>query len=356
MFQDMAARSQPTPGLGRSGSQVVKKGMHNSENDVSDARPAVGSKRSARDRLGRNVGDSFSYEDQPNNKRLRGDDVRAGLSTNGVNDLHIGEDDLRFQIIQKNMFRRTQNDALQDKFDLRDNLLRMVQPSMNSNRMRHPLPETKEPNFSTRNAGDLPHIAPMRNSFSPWNLEQLRRRSSDDESLSSRSSLSPQPSNAEEFQKKSFDNVKSVENALKNVDPVRAVVAAPLTEKSKLLAGSVKPTTPVPSLIPQVRLPCNNIHKSSNMGDEQSSIDRLLKSLGLEKYSALFKVEEVDMVALKQMGDHDLKELGIPMVLLSLGKQVLVSSWRPTSPMSPPLSTLAAIPIKTLSSSHLVNV
>ncbi|RZC28327.1 hypothetical protein D0Y65_000358 [Glycine soja] len=56
------------------------------------------------------------------------------------------------------------------------------------------------------------------------------------------------------------------------------------------------------------------------MGDEQvqvqqshQTVDGLLHALGLQKYAILFKAEEVDMTALKQMGENDLKELGIPM-------------------------------------------
>ncbi|WVZ13195.1 hypothetical protein V8G54_017725 [Vigna mungo] len=53
-------------------------------------------------------------------------------------------------------------------------------------------------------------------------------------------------------------------------------------------------------------------------GDElvqqpNQTVDGLLHALGLQKYAILFKAEEVDMTALKQMGENDLKELGIPM-------------------------------------------
>ncbi|KAK9140920.1 hypothetical protein Scep_010601 [Stephania cephalantha] len=53
------------------------------------------------------------------------------------------------------------------------------------------------------------------------------------------------------------------------------------------------------------------------------TVDGLLRSLGLEKYSITFQAEEVDMTALMHMNDEDLKALGIPMgprkkILLSL--------------------------------------
>ncbi|XP_011625554.1 ankyrin repeat and SAM domain-containing protein 6 isoform X2 [Amborella trichopoda] len=57
------------------------------------------------------------------------------------------------------------------------------------------------------------------------------------------------------------------------------------------------------------------------------SVSGLLQSLGLEKYSITFQVEEVDMAALKHMTDEDLKALGIPMgprkkILLALNSKV----------------------------------
>jgi len=42
-------------------------------------------------------------------------------------------------------------------------------------------------------------------------------------------------------------------------------------------------------------------------------VESLLYTLGLERYSIIFKAEEVDMTALRQMGDADLQQLGIPM-------------------------------------------
>ncbi|XP_075515116.1 uncharacterized protein LOC142549822 isoform X2 [Primulina tabacum] len=42
------------------------------------------------------------------------------------------------------------------------------------------------------------------------------------------------------------------------------------------------------------------------------TVSSLLHSLGLGKYAINFEAEEIDMVGLKQMGELDLKELGIP--------------------------------------------
>lgn len=44
-----------------------------------------------------------------------------------------------------------------------------------------------------------------------------------------------------------------------------------------------------------------------------STVTGLLNSMGLEKYVVLFQAEEVDMAALSQMKDSDLKDMGVPM-------------------------------------------
>ncbi|XP_025012804.1 uncharacterized protein LOC8280587 isoform X4 [Ricinus communis] len=48
-------------------------------------------------------------------------------------------------------------------------------------------------------------------------------------------------------------------------------------------------------------------------GEEPQTVAHFLHSLGLGKYVVNFQAEEVDMTILKQMGDKDLKEMGIPM-------------------------------------------
>jgi len=68
-----------------------------------------------------------------------------------------------------------------------------------------------------------------------------------------------------------------------------------------------------------------------------TSLDRLLKSLELEKYSANFQAEEVDMKALVHMNEEDMKSLGIPM---GPRKKILsaLASRRKKSTKSPPTS------------------
>ncbi|XP_057948549.1 uncharacterized protein LOC131144144 isoform X2 [Malania oleifera] len=316
----MAETSRPrvTITLGRGG-QVVEKAGFVSDGDAYDSMPPVGRKRSVRDRLGSSVDDSVVHGSHLNNKRLRGYNNGASVNINGVNGLHIGKDDLRFKLMQKTMFKQTESKDQHNSMDLREKLSRTVFPPLTSIDMQQHIPQRKDISLlgrgpPTKIANYLPQIEPMRNSYSAWTLERIRRRSPE-RILSSSRGLSPQR-NAEELQKRimvsSFDDVRSVPYSTKYaVDPLRPVVAASLVTKPTLPTGSVKPAGP---LLPQLPSPGSVGQKSSYTGNEHASVDILLRSLGLEKYAIFFKAEEVDMTALKQMGDNDLKELGIPMV------------------------------------------
>ncbi|THG22177.1 hypothetical protein TEA_025227 [Camellia sinensis var. sinensis] len=57
--------------------------------------------------------------------------------------------------------------------------------------------------------------------------------------------------------------------------------------------------------------------ETKKVASSAESVDSFLQSLGLEKYSITFQVEEVDMTALVHMTGEDLKALGIPMVNLT---------------------------------------
>uniref|UniRef100_A0A5B7AJ58 Putative Sterile alpha motif domain-containing protein isoform 2 n=1 Tax=Davidia involucrata TaxID=16924 RepID=A0A5B7AJ58_DAVIN len=314
------SRSRVTITLGRSG-QVVKRAGPVLDSAFSDSHPAVGSKRSVRDRLGNDV--SGTQLTQLNNKRQRGDSA-----ANGVNDMRLGKDDLRFKLMQKNGFRRVQSDD-QNEADLRNTLSRAVRPSSTSlistrqrmpepNDARQRMPEPKDASRlgripSTRSADALPQMDSLRNSYSPWTLDHLRRRSPDGVLGTSRGLL--QQRNGEELLKRplirSYDNVRTVSYMNKDIlEPSRSMGTTTFMTKPIVPAGSVKP---VASLLAPPPPPSGIIQKSSYVVDEHLTVDGLLRSLGLEKYAIYFKAEEVDMTALRQMGDNDLKELGVPM-------------------------------------------
>ncbi|KAL1151286.1 hypothetical protein V6Z11_A09G031600 [Gossypium hirsutum] len=55
------------------------------------------------------------------------------------------------------------------------------------------------------------------------------------------------------------------------------------------------------------------MQRKPRVDEEPFTVVTLLNSLGLGKYAIHFTAEEVDITALRQMGNRDLKELGIPM-------------------------------------------
>lgn len=352
------SRSRVTITLGPSG-QVVKRSLDTAN---ASSQPAVGSKRSVRDRLGSNV-DSTHL----NNKRQRGDSNRLSTSpANGVEDMRLGRNDLRFRIMQKNVLKQTQSDGHQNGVDLREMLSRPSRPSTASMQqrmseqangrhhmaepkdvrqrlpepkdvrqrlpepkdVRQRLPEPKdvrqympEPtsssllgrNPSLRTAHALPPMVSYGDSYSPWTLDRLRRRSPDGLLGSSRG-LSP-PRNDEELQRRpvmrTYDDGRTVPYMSKDVLKLsRPTGTTSFMTKPALTAGPANAVAPLVAPTPPLS---SGVQKSPYTVDEQHTVEGLLHSLGLEKYSINFKAEEVDMTALRQMGDIDLKELGIPM-------------------------------------------
>lgn len=97
---------------------------------------------------------------------------------------------------------------------------------------------------------------------------------------------------------------------------VRRHTALPL--KGMPVIGSLTPPTAVASRVKTVQ--------NVSLAIEQPTVASLLQSLGLGKYSITFEAEEVDMTALRNMNDDDLKELGLPMgprkkILLALSSK-----------------------------------
>ncbi|EXB82657.1 hypothetical protein L484_027838 [Morus notabilis] len=332
------SRGRVTISLGRSG-QVVKKESSGSDISFNESMPAVGTKRSVRDsdrelditeivHCGTSFGDTFCLLTLFRIEcSQQGDISTSGSRANGSNDVRIGKDDLRLKLMRKNASRRAHSNGDRKVEDLRDKLKKAVRPPMPTPDVRQRLPEPKETGFfdripSTRSADDLPKIDSNRNSYSPWPVDHLRRRSPDRIPSTSRG-LSPQR-NVEEIPRRplnrTMDDVRSVPYMSKDViDTTRPMGTVGFTSNSALPPGPLKPVAPNMSQLPPLS---SIISKSPYMVEEQQTVDGLLHSLGLGKYVVIFKAEEVDMTALKQMGENDLKELGIPMLTSLLLNQV----------------------------------
>ncbi|KAG9159759.1 hypothetical protein Leryth_007773 [Lithospermum erythrorhizon] len=117
---------------------------------------------------------------------------------------------------------------------------------------------------------------------------------------------------------------------VRNVNEMRQVPSSRLTNLSgsRLTASSdvVKTSlsnipVPVPTRLSldarkQATAPpvaTTTMPRSPQMNARPLTMNSFLHSLGLEKYAIHFQAEEIDMAVLKQMGDRDLKELGLPM-------------------------------------------
>ncbi|KAB1207817.1 hypothetical protein CJ030_MR7G024832 [Morella rubra] len=323
------SRDRVTITLGRGG-QVVKRPAQVSDVSYADSIPAVGTKRSVRDRLGSNA-DNFLSHGSDLNKRRRGDIGMPSLGANGPNgSLRVGRDDLRFTLMQKNASRRPQSNDDLKRVDLREKLSKAVRPRVTTVNSRQLLPEPKETGFlgritSTRNTGDLPQMDSMRSSYSTWTLDHLRRRSPDRAlSIGTSRGLST-PRNMEGLHRtplnRTHDEVRSVPYMRKDVFDT----SRPLSTTTFMAKPAMPPVPSKPATSTIVQPPPGSIGpKISYSGEEQQTVDGLLHSLGLGKYAIIFKAEEVDMAALKQMGENDLKELGIPMMFSEAYDSVLL--------------------------------
>ncbi|KAK4779963.1 hypothetical protein SAY87_016069 [Trapa incisa] len=309
-------RERVTITLGRAG-QVVKRPTKVSDAFI-DPMPSVGSKRSIRDRLGSNGDDYLPYKSHINNKRPYG--ATGSWSSNGLNDVHIDKDDLRHMLMQKNVRRRVERNGEGNGLDLREKLVKTVYSPASTLDTRQRAPERKEngsqPGYNrlppTRSANNFPPPDPLRSSYSPWSLEHLRQRTPERYRTSSRA-YSLQRNEEETHGRPVMrmpDDVRSVTYVRRDInDPPRSMGATPYTTSSKHPGTSMRS----PPLLGQNPPPSGSLQRSFPMIDQNQTVDGLLNALELGKYAIIFKAEEVDMAALKQMGEHDLKELGIPM-------------------------------------------
>ncbi|CDP00219.1 unnamed protein product [Coffea canephora] len=164
---------------------------------------------------------------------------------------------------------------------------------------------------SSRTTDSLPHLDSLRNSYSPWTLDSLRQGG---RVAGSSRGLTPSRRNEELEERplvraynESRGSSYMSKEALEHSCPISSAPYVAKTAQTAAPAKSMAP--PLASLPPSVTLS----QRSSYTVEDQPTVDSFLHSLGLDKYAINFKAEEVDMYALKQMRDNDLKELGVPM-------------------------------------------
>ncbi|KAL6650865.1 hypothetical protein ACP70R_009790 [Stipagrostis hirtigluma subsp. patula] len=341
-----SARHQVTITLGRSGQVVKRRAISDIGNG--DEVPVSGGKRPVRERLGSNAVDSDFYESQQRNKRRQ---IENNDSQHGDDDLdrQVGKDDLRLKLMRKGLPQRSNGAAEQNGVDLREKLsrnsknlprydprgyapesrarydMREKAPEL---RLRYPLRESVPESRSSvvlsrmpsaRSVDDLLKLGSSKDPYSSWIPEGSRHRSPD-RLTRVRSDASPP---------RTYDQIRSMPS-VRSVGPARApnrtTRDAPDTLRTQQYA--CKSTISVDTV-----QTANGITPASSalptgpvMKEVPHTVTGLLNSLGLEKYAVLFQAEEVDMAALRQMGESDLKDMGVPMgprkkILLAVGPQ-----------------------------------
>lgn len=315
----MSARRRVTITLGGN-RQVVKRAPLL---DVShhDHEPTSGSKRRITERLGNNVDDPHfkvnkrrGQRQQKEEQNWSSSDDDMGEGKQYMSTRRVSRDDLRFKLIHKSLSKNRRSTSDEQKgVDLREKLSRNSHIS-SKYEARRPVAESRPTGFirrgpPTRSADDLLQLDSPRKAYS-YSVDRLRHRSPD-RLLGASRRMSP-PRNYGDMchglqhisSIRSFDTSRPTNFMIKNVDISRS---EPIMRKAMIPVEALKPALRAPPPPP----PDGSVQKISYMSEE--SVPNLLHSLGLGKYAILFQAEEVDMTALKQMRDNDLKELGIPM-------------------------------------------
>jgi hypothetical protein len=174
--------------------------------------------------------------------------------------VHIGRDDLRFKLMQKNASRRAESDDDQKRVDLREKLSKALRPPVTNVDSRHSPPEPKDTGFlgripSTRSVDDLPVMNSMRRPYSTWTLDHLRRRSPDRaRGIGTSRGLSP-PRNMEEIQRRplnrTHDDVRLVPYMRKDVFDA----SGPMSTATFIAKPAIPPAPAMPLPPPIGQLP-----------------------------------------------------------------------------------------------------
>lgn len=170
---------------------------------------------------------------------------------------HIGKDDLRYKLMQKDAFRRSQSDNKRC-LDLREKLPKADQAPIRHLDSRHrdlPLHNTNilRRTPSTRSADDLPQKDSLESSYSTWTMDNLRQRSPARIVESSR--CYPLQRDDEKLQRiptnLSFESPRSVSCVAKDVHNAPGSVSiATFMTNSLLPPMSAKPVAPIVPLHP----------------------------------------------------------------------------------------------------------
>ncbi|GJU19112.1 sterile alpha motif domain-containing protein [Tanacetum coccineum] len=205
---------------------------------------------------------------------------------------------------------RDQRQTMPEPFEVRQRI-----PKLNDSRQHIPEPTngSMTGQYTSMRTSEAPsQVDLLRSSYSTWTLDQIRRKSPD-RVLNNSRGISPPQRTEEPLRRtmiREYENPRPVPYVSRDAGEIsRPMATTSFLTKPPLSA--MPPKSVVPLVAPS--LPSVNAMQRSQYPVEPLTVEGFLRSLGLEKYLISFKVEEVDMAALSQMGDHDLKDIGIPM-------------------------------------------
>ncbi|KAI4382570.1 hypothetical protein MLD38_008520 [Melastoma candidum] len=312
-----SSRGRVTISIGRGGRQVIRRAGSGLDRSDEQSLLLVGTKRSLRDRLGGDTESSMTRNGPVDSKRQRGEIPFSSRDSNGVGaDIHLGQDDLRYKLMRKNASRRSD-------MDLREKLDRTAHSSMKVLHTQRHMPERKQSSSiaripPSRVINKSPREDPLGSSsyvYRSRDLGRIRQQSPERMAATSRGlSLSR---SREDMQRvsamRSSDDARSISYMRKEMlEPPRpdGANAVDMRNPSHPTANFRPPQAGLWQIPPTQS---TILQRSPFTVNEHQSVDGLLQALGLGKYAILLKAEEVDMTVLKQMGESDLKEIGIPM-------------------------------------------
>lgn len=275
------SRPQVTITLGRSGQKVVKRSSASQGNGFSQQKLSR-AKRS----LGETYRTDFEDPSKSRSKRVRGNKDAGGSRYGRLNDARVGKNDLRLKLTHRRRQREILLQIEERKKEQRKRMTASVQSAEQSHRR---LVTSSRP---SPGASELLQIEAIRSSYTSQTAGGVRPRS-------------PYRLANDSREVSSSRNITAAQH-VPSVRPAEAsrIVLTPVTMRSALAARN--PLSGLPS--------ANGSMLQTSYPDQPPvTVASLLNSLGLGKYAINFQAEEVDMAALKQMGDRDLKELGIPM-------------------------------------------
>ncbi|KAK1683561.1 hypothetical protein QYE76_044409 [Lolium multiflorum] len=341
----MASSAKVTITLGRSG-QVVKRRTI-SDIGIHDELPVSGRKRPVRERLGNTVVDPDSYGSKQGNKRRQTESGSLQIGDDGLVEVHqIGRHDLRLKLMRKGLSKKSNSETEQNGVDLREKLsrnsknlqgyeargrvpesrssydVREVPESGSGYGSRGRVPESRASTLasqlpSARCADDLIKFDSSGKPYSSWTAGGLRHSSPDNLPSVRRDLTPPRSVRRGMSPPRTYDQARSIPppgsvGATRSSSHIARDVPdtlrthQPYEGNSTILLDTVQPANGISSS--GARLPMDTV-----LTEVPLTVTGLLNSLGLEKYVCLFQGEEVDMTALSQMKDGDLKDMGVPM-------------------------------------------